>query len=123
MTYPRRMLLLLVLVACGLVACATTSTTIEQSWRGPKPSSGSPRNVAVVYLSQDGAIRRTAEDHMAAELVARGVHAVPSYHVLSSELLGEGQRVHAKRKLSAEGFDGVVTMRLVQGDTDHASTL
>jgi hypothetical protein len=75
-------------------------------------------------MSQDGAIRRTAEDNMAAQLVARGVQAVPSYHVLAGSLLVDGQRIHAKRKLSDAGFDGVVTMRLVsRADSEHAATL
>jgi len=121
MTDPKRVLLLLAAIACSVAACATTSTTIEESWRAS--ATESPRNIAIVYMSQDGAIRRTAEDKMVAQLAARGVHAVPSYHVLADDQMSSEQRAEAKRKLAEAGFDGVITMRLVLRDqSQHGST-
>src|SRR5438045_1663616 len=107
----RRVLPLIAALACGVPACATPSTTIEQSWRGTVAANAAPRNIAIVYMSQDGAVRRTAEDKLAAQLGARGIHAVPSYHVLGDDEMVENQRKAAKGKLAAAGFDGVITMR------------
>jgi hypothetical protein len=67
-------------------------------------------------MSQDGAIRRTAEDRMASQLWARGLRAVASYNVLADSQVAPNQRTAAKRSLAAAGFDGVLVMRLVGRD-------
>jgi hypothetical protein len=106
--------LLCVGVALGLAGCAG-STTMEESWKAPNLPAGDLHNVVTLYISRDGAMRRTAEDSMARKLTHEGVHAVPAYSVLTDADLKD--RDQAKAKLAASGYDGVVAIRLVSKET------
>jgi len=108
-------LLLCIAVALGLAACGG-STTIEQSWKAPDLAPSNLRNVVTAYISRDGAMRRTVEDSMAQKLTKMGVRAVPAYAVLTDDDLKD--REHAKAKLVAGGYDGVVALRLVGKETE-----
>src|SRR5262245_34341365 len=81
-SHPRALwfapLLALVLAA----GCASNTTSIAESWTSPNARRGELKNVVTMAAVQDGVIRRTAEDKLAAQLQALGVHAVPSYSVL-----------------------------------------
>jgi hypothetical protein len=97
-------------ISASAAGCAATSTTaIENTWTAPPSTRVGLHKVVAVYVSPDGAVRRTAEDTMARQLAKVG--AVPGYQVLTDE-----DRKNAKgaaKKLRAEGFDGVIAMRPV----------
>lgn len=99
-----------------LVACGGPSTTIEQSWRAPEARIGNMRNVVTLYLSRDGAMRRSVEDEMARKLARTGIRATPAYSILSDGDLEDRDR--AKAKLVDSGFDGVIAIRLVSKETE-----
>jgi hypothetical protein len=107
-------LLLGIAVALGFAACGG-STTIEQSWRAPNLCPSNLRNVVTACISPDGAMRRTVEDSMAQRLAQIGIRTVPAYAVLTDDDLKD--REHAKAKLVAGGYDGVVALRLVGKET------
>jgi hypothetical protein len=102
-----------------LVACATSSTTIEQQWH-VRSSEARPRNVVTLYSSRDGAVRRTIEDEMAVKLRRGGVAATPAYSVLSPDVRDHGETRDA---LLALGYDGVVFLRPVGDSPDDATAM
>lgn len=104
------------LLATLVVACAGPSTRFEQVWREPGAELGPLRRLVTLYESHDGALRRTIEDDMARKLAHEGVRAVPAYSVLDNAILDDHER--AKVALAAAGYDGVVAIRLVGGQTE-----
>src|SRR4051794_14223360 len=94
--------------ACG------SSTSMDQSWTTPQPTHRLS-NLVTVYVSHDGALRRSAEDAMAVRLASEGVHAVPAYAILPNEDMTDQQAV--RTKLIGKGYDGVVAIRLLSANT------
>lgn len=97
--------LLLLLVGCG------SSTRIVTSWRDPAVAieEGTLNKVLFIALLRDEATRRRAEDQLA---YLSKAHGVPSYMYLANDL----EQLNApgmNEKMIADGFDGVVIMRLV----------
>lgn len=100
---------LAVVLAVG--ACSSTTASIEQSWHSPSLQPGVLTKVAVLSPSGNGAVARSAEDQLAADLRARGIYAVSGYSVLPP--WARGNRDAVVSELRRGGFDGVVTMRVV----------
>jgi hypothetical protein len=95
-----------------LAACAA-STTLEQTWTTPTVANQPPlQKVVTVFSSDNVTIRRSGEDQLARDLRAKGVDAMPSYAVLRESEKPESDAV--KSKLLAMGYDGIVTMRIVE---------
>lgn len=92
-------------------ACSTTTASIEQSWRAPTASTGQLTNVVTLARSRSPSIRRSAEDQLAAQLMRRGIHAVPAYAVIADDQLSDRDR--ALTTLRARGFDGIVSMEFI----------
>jgi hypothetical protein len=99
------------LVCAMLLGCATNSASIEQQWRAPEAQASKLTNVVAMVPARDGALRRSSEDILAAQLQNRGMRAVPAYMLLSPDDYGDKQR--AAEAMRAAGFDGVVAMRFV----------
>lgn len=114
-TFPLRVGLAIgIAVGLGAAACGG-STTMEQTWKAPNLVPNNLHNVVTVYINRDGSMRRTVEDSMAQKLAAEGVRATPGYSVLTNDDLKDRDRV--KAKLLAQGYDGVVSLRLVSKET------
>ncbi len=101
----------LALFALALGACAGPRTSIELAWAAPDARSERLHRVVTLFVSPDAALRHPAEDKMASQLAARGVQATPAYQLLTRSDLSSLPA--AKDKLTAQGYDGVVTMRIV----------
>jgi hypothetical protein len=99
------------LFALVLGACAGPRTDIELAWTAPSARSEKLHRVVTLFVSRDVALRRPAEEKMASQLAIRGVQATPAYQLLTRGDLSSLQA--AKDKLRAQGYDGVVTMRIV----------
>lgn len=108
---PRAPALALALCALVLGACATTQTKTELAWVAPDAQHYPLHRVVALYVGRSAALRHSAEDQMAYELQRRGVQATPAYQILQASDLQDLQR--AEGKLRAMGYDGIVTMRLV----------
>lgn len=104
-------LVAIAITALTFAACAP-STTIEQTWTSPTVRSEPPlQNVVTVFFSDNVTIRRAGEDQLARDLIRKGVNATPSYAIFQDEELSDLDAV--KAKLATMGYDGVVTMRIV----------
>lgn len=101
----------LALVGLALAACAGPQTSVELAWTAPNAQSMQLHRVVTLFVSRDVALRRPAEDQLARELAMRGVEATPAYQLLTRDDLRNLNA--AKAKLRAQGYDGVVTMRMV----------
>jgi hypothetical protein len=88
---------------------------MEQTWKAPNLVPNNLHNVVTVYISRDGAMRRTVEDSMAQKLRGEGVRATPAYSILNNDALKDRER--AKARLQAAGYDGVVAIKLVSKNT------
>jgi len=96
-------------LALGLataIGCASTEMT--STWTEPSAKGTELSKVAVVCLAKDPGLRRMAENSAAANLT--GAQAVPSYQVLGDTNLKDREAV--KKQLTAQGFQGVLVMRL-----------
>lgn len=107
--------IILSLAAILLASCTTTH--IASSWREPGKQVDMEhlKKVLVVALFRNESSRQKAEDEMAGYLKGKGVVA---YKYLGSNY--NNSNVEALReKLKADGFDGAITMRLVDVDREH----
>ena len=100
----------LLMLVVGLVACA--STTIRDSWRDPSVGRIEFKKVLAMVISADATLRRVAEDELVRQM--QGIEAVASYTLLTEEDSRDLEK--AKAKVTAAGFDGVVTMRLIKSE-------
>jgi len=97
----------------SLIACGP-STKIEKTWTDPSftPTEvQSYKKILVMGLLKDESTRRIAEDKMVAAF--KNVTAVQSYSYLQS---GDTVRTAVEERLTKDGFDGVVIMRLADVD-------
>ena len=94
--------------ACAALVAGCASTEMTSTWTDPSARGASLSKVAVVCLTQDPGLRRMAEDTAASQLT--GAQAVPSYQVLGDTSLKDREAV--KGRLLANGFSGVLIMRL-----------
>jgi hypothetical protein len=106
----------LIALAIAAVGCATTEMT--STWTDPTARGTSMARIAVIALSKDPGLRRMAEDTAASQM--RGAQAVPSYQVLGDADLRNREVV--KAKLLAQGFQGVLVMRMA-GVTEQVTAV
>jgi hypothetical protein len=102
------------LIFASLVSC--NPTRIVTSWRDPEATINSSQlnKFVVAALLKNQTVRRRTEDIMASYFPGK---AVQSYKELGEAALPENNDVYDK-KLKAEGFDGIVIIRLLQVDRD-----
>lgn len=114
-------LIAVALAGVTAVACAP-STTIDQVWTSPTARSQPPlRRVVTVFISNDTTMRHRGEDRLARELARMGVEATPGYAVLGDGPQNMMDLESLKSKLRALGYDGVVTLRVVDREQDIES--
>jgi hypothetical protein len=106
----------MIALAIAAVGCATTEMT--STWTDPTARGSSMARIAVIALSKDPGLRRMAEDTAASQM--RGAQAVPSYQVLGDADLRNREVV--KAKLLAQGFQGVLVMRMA-GVTEQVTAV
>lgn len=111
-----RLVLAGVLIAL-VAACSSSSNRLVSSWKDPAVKKLAFQRVVTIALTEDGPIRRAAENEMAAIV---GPKAVPSSQVIPDADIRDADKVRAK--LTAEGFDGAITLRLVDATTKVKQT-
>jgi hypothetical protein len=101
----------LMLVLVGFVAIAgCKSTELKSSWSPPGVQPIAFRKVVVLAISKSDITRRVAEDAMSQRI--RSAQAAPAYSLIpNAEIRNEGK---VREKIIAAGFDGIITMRLVE---------
>lgn len=104
-----------------MVAASCTSTKITSSWREPDKTVVVDKlnKVLVVALFKDETSRHKAEDQMAGYLNGKGI---VSYNYLK-ESFDKKNEDALREKIKADGFDGAVTMRLVDVDKQENYTI
>lgn len=97
-----------------------TSTKIVSSWREPdkEVTVGNLNKVLVLALFKDETSRYKAEDQIVKYLEGKGV---ASYSYLKASF-NENNEEALRRKIKNDGFDGAVTMRLVDVDKEKTYT-
>ena len=100
-----------------LIAASCTSTKIASSWKEPNKQVSVERlnKVLIVALFKDETNRRKAEDEMATYLQGKGV---VSYNYLDDTMSTSNEEA-IRNKIKANGFDGAVTMRLIDVDKER----
>lgn len=103
-----------------LITSSCTSTKITSSWREPDKTVSVEKlnKVLVVALFKDETSRHKAEDQMAGYLNGKGI---ASYNYLKERFDPKNEDA-LREKIKAEGFDGAVTMRLVDVDKEKIYT-
>lgn len=104
-----------ILVIFGVSSCS--STKIISTWREPNKeiSLNKLNKVLVVALLQDETSRRKAEDQMVGYFYGKGV---ASYNYLDKNI-SEKNEDGIREKIKNDGFDGAVTMRLLDVDKEE----
>lgn len=103
-----------------IATSSCTSTKIISSWREPNKevAVSSLKKVLVVALFKDETSRHKAEDQMAGYLNGKGI---VSYNYLNESFDKKNEEV-LRERIKADGFDGAVTMRLVDVDKEKIYT-
>ena len=109
----------LILVTCifGMLAISSCSSTkITSTWREPNKeiSLNKLNKVLVVALFQNETSRRKAEDQMVSYFYGKGV---ASYNYLDKNISTKNENA-IREKIKNDGFDGAVTMRLLDVDKE-----
>ena len=107
--------LALACVGFALVACA--SSPIVSSWRDPSAGPAKFEKVAAIALVPDEVTRREAEDEMVKQI--HRAPAVQGYKLFEPKELENRDAV--RTKLLANGFDGVVILRLVKAEKGYST--
>lgn len=95
-------------------ACAGPSTTVDQVWTSPAARAEPPlQKVVTIFIADNLTMRHEGEDQLARDLAARGVQATPAYAIFRNGAETERDLPAMKAKLRDMGYDGVVTMRVV----------
>lgn len=97
------------LLALGLSGCATT--TFNSTWQASdaKPLTFQEGDKVVALVVASGALRRSGEDSMAAELDRRGLDGIASYILIEDRDVQSEER--AKAAIERAGAVGVVVIR------------
>jgi hypothetical protein len=96
-------------IALAITLAACSSTSVDTVWQSPV-AQPPLHNVVTMFQTNNLTMRHAGEDRIAQALQAQGVRATPSYL-----LLGDGKVSvdAAKAAVTQLGYDGVVTMRVV----------
>lgn len=108
-------LLVTAIIACLFLA-ACSSTKLVSQWKQPGKQINIDKlhKVLVIALFNNQTNRKKAEDQMCAYLDGKGV---PSYDYLNLDFNKKNNKAWQKQ-IKADGFDGAITMRLVDMDKD-----
>ncbi len=100
-----------------LTISSCSSTKIISTWREPNKeiSLQKLKKVLVVALFQDETSRRKAEDQMVGYFYGKGV---ASYDYLDKSISEKNEDV-IREKIKKDGFDGALTMRLLDVDKEN----
>jgi hypothetical protein len=111
------------LAIAGIVAGACApSTTIDQAWIAPTARQQPPlRRVVTLFISENMTLRHSGEDELARELAKKGVQATPAYMVFGDGAQNVRDVEPLKARLRELGYDGVVTMRIIDREQQIGS--
>ncbi|MFP5042187.1 hypothetical protein [Parasediminibacterium sp. JCM 36343] len=106
------------LLAAAIVSC--TATKIDTTWKEPNKavSIDALNKVLVVAFFKTITESHKAEDEMAKYLNHKGI---VSYSYLNDSISTSNEKV-IREKIKADGFDGAVTMRLIDVDKERVYT-
>jgi hypothetical protein len=102
-----------VLAIALLAGAACTTDRLLQTWTDPSVKKLEFNRVVAMAMTNDGPTRRLAEGEMVRIIGPRGV---ASSAVLEEGEMRDPDRVRAK--LASEGFDGAITVRLIDVTTE-----
>lgn len=110
------------IIVIGLLffgSCAK-NTRITRSWRIPDKqiTISNLKKVLVVAMFKTQAENRLAEEQMAAYLQGK---AIVSYNYLNENFNKDNEEI-IRSKIKADGFDGAITMRLIDIDKENTYT-
>lgn len=108
----QRSLAMWTLVAVLSTSAGCTTNRLVHSWTDPAVKKLEFDRIVAVAMTTDGPLRRLAETEMVRII---GPKAVAASQVLKDDERSNVDKVRAK--LAAEGFDGAITMRLVDATT------
>ena len=111
---------MLALVA-GMLASCYPSTTIDNEWMSPQAMTQPPmRKVVTMFISKDTTLRHQGEDELARDLYKTGVQATPAYMIFGDSPKNLDLDT-MKSQLRQMGYDGIVTLRVVEKEQDIQS--
>lgn len=97
-----------------LLGACYASTTVDQVWTTPVRAEPPMQRVVTIMISPNVTMRRASEDRLAIDLAKQGVQATPGYQVFQDGATDVQQLEPMKAHLKELGYDGVVTMRIVE---------
>lgn len=97
-----------------LISGCGSSTRFTQVWKDESLTKWEFKKVAVAAINPNESIRRVAEDQMAASVRAHGLEARGISSIVAPDKLRD--KDHVKSVLQADGYDAIITMRLVGRD-------
>ena len=102
------------LFALLLGSCASTSMVSSQ--RNPAYTGPALKQLIVMGVSSDPAVRRAFEDEFVLKLKAAGISAQPSYPLIRDP--NSADKAQLREIVEKAGADGVLAARLASSDTE-----
>ncbi|MEN9570577.1 MAG: hypothetical protein RL172_1808 [Bacteroidota bacterium] len=104
----------------ALITSSCNSTKIAKSWRDADTQVSLDKldKILVVAMLRNEANRRSTEDKLVAMLKNKGVTGIPSYQYIGGTEVKKEISEAIREQLHADGFDGAITMRLVDVDKE-----
>lgn len=104
--------ILLFIMSLGLFLSSCSNAKVLYSWKADDLSQIRDNSVLVVARTARDDVRKAFEDEITADLIKRGIKAVPSYtripQLNPDEKLTEERKNEIKQMLEEAGFNGVV---------------
>ena len=113
-------IMLKICIICVVVVSSCTTTKITSSWSEPNKTIvlNKLNKVLAVAILKNEANSRKAEDQIVVQLDGKGI---VSYSYLNANFNKKNEEV-IRDKIKLDGFDGVVTMRLLDVDKERTYT-
>jgi hypothetical protein len=109
---PSKRLLTMLVGALTILAACASGNRLLSSWKDPSVKKLSFDHIVAVAITDNGPVRRAAENEMVRII---GPKAVPSSQVIPDAEIQDADKV--RTRLESAGFDGAITMRLVDATT------
>jgi hypothetical protein len=116
MRFPRRLLLVALLMAALAATTTFAKTKFQSVWKSPDAHGATfgGKKVAALIIDKDESLRISGEEALVRELNARGMQGVASYTIVPREELQNPDK--ARVWYEQAGVEGVVAFRLVSDE-------
>ena len=95
-------------------SCKTEQLVLDAVWENPNYESKSFRKIAVIAIAKEEKNKKEFEKDAVKYFKSKKVIAIPGYKIFDSDSVADMNATEVKKRLYAQGFDGVLTAKTVE---------